>query len=288
MNPKLSLLIFWLILGFSPIIGGMSVNLISPVFLVLIASIAGFLYFLFPVLKNKEFAKMFDKKYLLKYFLISNLGNALPFCAMLYALKWTTPANIAILNQVEMLYSLLFCAIFLKEKITLKQIVASFLIILGATILMFQDGITPNLKGDLIVIFCVWMFQASHILIKKLPSEINDNLICATKNFYSIPVLIVLMFLFEPQPIFNFNFSLLIVLVYMGIIRYGLSYNLWVYAIRNLDLAKTTAVALSFPALTLVLSVFFGYDKFSLFNISGLILTMAGALWLNKLMNKKI
>lgn len=287
MNPKLSLILFWLILGFSPIIGGLSVNLISPVFLVLLASIAGFAYFLFPVIRNKEFAQIFDKKYLLKYFLISNLGNALPFCAMLYALKWTTPANIAILNQVEMLYSLLFCAIFLKEKITLKQIFASFLIIAGATILMFQDGITPNLKGDLIIVFCVWMFQASHILIKKLPSEINDNLICATKNFYSIPVLIVLLFLFEPQPVFNFNFSLLIVLVYMGIIRYGLSYNLWVYAIRNLDLAKTTAVALSFPALTLVLSVFFGYDKFSLFNISGLILTMAGALWLNKLMNKK-
>lgn len=288
MNPKLSLILFWLILGFSPIIGGLSVNLISPVFLVLLASLAGFAYFLFPVLKNKEFAQIFDKKYLLKYFFISNLGNALPFCAMLYALKWTTPANIAILNQVEMLYSLLFCAIFLKEKITLKQIIASFLIIAGATILMFEKGLTPHLKGDLIVIFCVWMFQASHILIKKLPSEINDNLICATKNFYSIPVLIVLLFLFEPQPVFNFNFSLLIVLVYMGIIRYGLSYNLWVYAIRNLDLAKTTAVALSFPALTLVLSVIFGYDKFSLFNISGLILTMAGALWLNKLMNKKI
>lgn len=247
----------------------------------------GFIYFLFPLIKNKQLNQVFNKKYIFKYFLISNFGNALPFCAMLYALKWTTPANIAILNQVEMLYSLLFCAIFLKEKITLKQIVASFLIFAGATILMFEGGITPHLKGDLIVVFCVWMFQASHILIKKLPSEINDNLICATKNFYSIPILIILLFLFEPQPVFNFNFSLLVVLVYMGIIRYGLSYNLWVYAIRNLELAKTTAVALSFPALTLVLSVIFGYDKFSLFNISGLILTMAGALWLNKLMNKK-
>lgn len=247
----------------------------------------GFIYFLFPLLKNKQLNQVFNKKYIFKYFLISNLGNALPFCAMLYALKWTTPANIAILNQVEMLYSLLFCAVFLKEKITLKQIVASFLIFAGATILMFEGGITPHLKGDLIVVFCVWMFQASHILIKKLPSEINDNLICATKNFYSIPVLIILLFLFEEQPVFNFNFSLLVVLVYMGIIRYGLSYNLWVYAIRNLELSKTTAVALSFPALTLVLSVIFGYDKFSLFNILGLILTMAGALWLNKLMNKK-
>ena len=288
MNPKISLLLFWIILGFSPIIGGLSTNLISPVFLVLIASITGFVYFSFPVLKNEQFKEIFDKKYFLKYFFISNLGNALPFCAMLYALKWTTPANIAILNQVEMLYSLLFCAVFLKEKITLKQIIASFLIIAGATILMLGNGVySLHLKGDLIVIACVWMFQASHILIKKLPKEINDTLICATKNFYSIPVLIILLFLFEPKPVFDFNFSLLIVLVYMGIIRYGLSYNLWVYAIRNLPLAKTTAVALSFPALTLVLSVIFGYDKFSLYNISGLILTMIGALWLNKLMNKK-
>lgn len=287
MNPKFSLLLFWLILGFSPIIGGMSVNLISPVLLVLLASIMGFVYFLPPLKKSKQIGAVFEKKYLFKYFLISNFGNALPFCAMLYALKWTTPANIAILNQVEMIYSLLFCAIFLKEKITLKQIIASFLIIAGATILMFEKGLTPHLKGDLIVVFCVWMFQASHILIKKLPSEIDNNLICATKNFYSIPVLIVLLLIFEPTPVFNYNLSLLIVLVYMGIIRYGLSYNLWVYAIRNLELAKTTAVALSFPALTLVLSVLFGYDKFSLFNISGLLLTMFGAFWLNKLMNKK-
>ena len=287
MNPKFSLLLFWLILGFSPIIGGMSVNLISPVLLVLLASIMGFVYFLPPLKKSKQIGAVFEKKYLFKYFLISNFGNALPFCAMLYALKWTTPANIAILNQVEMIYSLLFCAIFLKEKITLKQIIASFLIIAGATILMFEKGLTPHLKGDLIVVFCVWMFQASHILIKKLPSEIDNNLICATKNFYSIPVLIVLLLIFEPNPVFNYNLSLLIVLVYMGIIRYRLSYNLWVCAIRNLELAKTTAVALSFPALTLVLSVLFGYDKFSLFNISGLLLTMFGAFWLNKLMNKK-
>ena len=287
MNPKISLLLFWLILGFSPIIGGMSVNLISPVLLVLIASIMGFLYFLPPLKKSEQLGAVFENKYLFKYFLISNFGNALPFCAMLYALKWTTPANIAILNQVEMIYSLLFCAIFLKEKITLKQIIASFLIIAGATILMFEKGLAPHLKGDLSVVFCVWMFQASHILIKKLPSEIDNNLICATKNFYSIPVLIVLLLIFEPTPVFNYNLSLLIVLVYMGIIRYGLSYNLWVYAIRNLELAKTTAVALSFPALTLVLSVLFGYDKFSLFNISGLLLTMFGAFWLNKLMNKK-
>ena len=288
MSPRVSLLLFWIILGFSPIVGGLSLNLISPVLLVLLASITGFIYFLFPVSKNKQVAALFEKKYFVKYFLIANLGNALPFCALLYALKWTTPANIAILNQVEMLYSFLFCAIFLKEKITLKQIIASFLILAGATILMLQNGLySLHLKGDLIVVLCVWMFQASHILIKKLPSEINDNLICAAKNFYSIPVLIILLFLLEPKPVFNFNFALLTVLVYMGIIRYGLSYNLWVFAIRNLPLAKTTAVALSFPALTLLLSVIFGYDKFSLFNISGLILTMAGALWLNKLMNKK-
>jgi Permeases of the drug/metabolite transporter (DMT) superfamily len=286
MNPKISLLLFWLILGFSPIIGGLSVNLIGPVLLVLLASIMGFIYFLKDS-KTKPIWAMFDRKYILKYFLISNLGNALPFCAMLYALKWTTPANIAILNQVEMLYSLLFCAIFLKEKITLKQIVASFLIIAGATILMFEKGLTPHLKGDLIVVFCVWMFQASHILIKKLPRKIDDNLICAAKNFYSIPVLIILMFLFEPNPVLSYEPILFLVLVYMGVIRYGLSYNLWVYAIRNLPLAKTTAVALSFPALTLVLSVIFGYDKFSLYNISGLVLTMAGALWLNQLMNNK-
>ena len=61
MNPKFSLFLFWLILGFSPIVGGLSVNLISPVFLVLLASVAGFCYFLFPVIKNGQTSAIFDK-----------------------------------------------------------------------------------------------------------------------------------------------------------------------------------------------------------------------------------
>ena len=141
-----------------------------------------------------------------------------------------------------------------------------------------------NLKGDLIVIFSVWMFQVSHIAAKKLSASIPCQILAAAKNLYALPLMALLLLIYSDSIFIKPSATFYGVLFYMGIVRYGLSYLLWFWAIKKLDLAKVSAIALSYPALTLILSCIFGYDKLTLYNICGLMLSMFGALWLTKIM----
>lgn len=283
-----SLFFFWLIVGFAPIVGGVSVKVIDNVLLVFIASVLGFLYFLPYLIKNKNFRILFNKNNFLPFLIIANFGSALPFCCLLYALNFTTPANTAILNQFELLYSFIFSIIFLKEKVSLKQVLASLLIVLGGVVLMSDSFKNINLKGDLIVIFSVWMFQVSHIAAKKLSANIPCQVIAAAKNLYALPLMIVLFLMYSNTIFIKPGTTLYGVLFYMGIIRYGLSYLLWFWTIQKLPLSKVTAIALSYPALTLILSCIFGYDKLTLYNVTGLILSMLGAIMLSKIMTGEV
>jgi len=282
-----SLLSFWLIIGFAPIIGGISVKVIDNILLVFLASVMGFLYFTPYLIKHKGFKTLFGKDNFLPFLIIANFGSALPFCCLLYALKFTTPANTAILNQFELLYSFIFSAVFLKEKITLKQVLASLLIIFGGVVLMAGSVKNINLKGDLIVIASVWMFQVSHIAAKKLSANIPCQVLAAAKNLYALPLMAVLLLMYSGDIFIKPCTALYGVLFYMGFIRYGLSYLLWFWAIKKLDLAKVTAIALSYPALTLILSCLFDYDTLTLYNTCGLILSMLGAFLLSRIMHKE-
>ena len=286
-KASFSLFLFWIIVGFSPILGGMSIKVIDNILLVFLSSILGFLYFLPYLTKNKSFGILFKKDNFIPFLVIANFGSALPFCCLLYALNFTTPANTAILNQFELLYSFIFSIIFLKERITLKQIIASLFIILGGIILMAGSVKNINLKGDLIVIFSVWMFQVSHIAAKKLSSDIPCQVLAAAKNLYALPIMALLLLIYSNNLFIKPDFTLYGVLFYMGVIRYGLSYLLWFWAIQKLDLSKATAIALSYPAITLIFSCLLGYDKLTLYNTVGLVLSMFGALWLSKIMTKQ-
>ena len=283
-----SLFFFWLIIGFAPIFGGLSVNVIDGVLLVFLSSIIGFLYFVPYLIKNKSFGLLFKKNNFLPFLVIANFGSALPFCCLLYALKFTTPANTAILNQFELLYSFIFSVIFLKEKVTFKQVFASLLIILGGVVLMAGSVKNINLKGDLIVILSVWMFQVSHIAAKKLSANIPCQVLAAAKNLYALPLMAVLILIYSNTIFIKPGITFYGVLFYMGIIRYGLSYLLWFWAIQKLSLSKVTAIALSYPALTLIFSCLFGFDKLTLYNVIGLALSMIGAVLLSKMITKEV
>ena len=212
---------------------------------------------------------------------MGTFGTALPMTMFMLALKYTTPVNAAIANQVEMIYSLILAAILLKERPTLKQIGGSVLILIGVILIVLEGGTSIQAKGDLMVIGYVWMYQVSHIFAKKLPKDLAPQTISAARVFYALPALAVLIscwpLLDGPIMLDVTAPALWIILLISAIINYFLGNSYWYQAIRNMDLSKATAIILSYPVGTYILSVTFGQDKITLAKIVGMVLAVGGA-----------
>ncbi|MCC8074136.1 MAG: DMT family transporter [Clostridiales bacterium] len=104
----------------------------------------------FSLLKNKESFK--PKKGCLKYHLIRSSVGLLGVFGNFYATtKMASTADAAILNKMSPFFTLIFSAIFLKEKVKPKQAIAIFIAFLGAMFVikptMSNVELFPSLCG---------------------------------------------------------------------------------------------------------------------------------------------
>ncbi len=289
MTPVQSLWFSLFITAFYPVAGKYAVGIISPIALLLCGTLIAILFFSPWLTKEKLWGRFFKKDVFVKFAVVGLFGTSLPFTLIFIALHYTTPTNSAILNQTEVVYSLILAAIFLHEKPTAKQLLGTGLVICGVILTLFNGNFSVRWKGDLIVLCTVWMFQVSHIAAKKLPADLTPAFVTAGRVlfsfFWSLP-LWLLMYLFGADTGMDFSSKSFMVVIYFGIVNYVFGNLTWYKAIRNMDLSKATAVILSYPAFTYLISVFAGYDKFGFYQTAGLILALSGAYMVTSVIRK--
>ena len=83
------------------------------------------------------------------------------------------------------------------------------------------------------------------------------------------------------------TFQMFGVLIYTGLLKYGLAMVVWYKSIRALDLSKVTAIYLSYPVLSLLLSAALGLETPSEHQLLGLAVTCAGAYWISCTVKKQ-
>ncbi len=284
MSPLIAAWVCWAIVGFSPVAGKFAAGIISPALLVLFGTLLGILYFAPWVSRNHQWGELLTPQYRWKFLFIGTFGTALPFTISLIALHYTTPGNAAILQQSELFYSLLIAAVFLREIPTKSQLAASALIVAGVLVILLKEPYTPRWTGDLLIVGSTWMLQAGSTVAKKLPKHLDHRLIGMARNLFALPaLLIILSVMYVLREPFTLKPTLMLwgVLGYTGLLKYGLAMVVWYKAIRALDLSKVTAIYLSYPVLSLVISAALGLETPSWHQLLGLLVTCTGAYWIS-------
>ncbi len=282
--------ICWALVGLSPIMGKYAAGLISPAVLVFLGTLLGVLYFAPWITQNKKWGELFARDTLDKFLFIGTFGTALPFTVFLIALHYTTPGNAAILQQSELIYSLIFAAIFLREFPSKGQLGGSALIALGVIIILLKEQYTPRWTGDLLIVGSTWMLQAGSTVAKKLPKHLDYRVIGMARNLFALPALIIIlsvMYAVDQPFTFHTTPTAWLVLGYTGFLKYGLAMVVWYKAIRALDLSKVTAIYLSYPVLSLLFSAALGLDHITPHQITGLLISCAGAYWVSLTVQKE-
>lgn len=278
-SPVAAIWIAWFVTAANLVVAKYAVPYVTSALFLFLSCAGAVLCFVPHIRKVNGWKVLFDKKLFWQYMGLGTLGTALPMTVFMIALNYTTPTNGAILNQFEIVYSILLSWIILKERPAWGQIGGSLLVAAGVTLLLWQAGFSVQLKGDLMIVGCLWMFQLSHIFAKKLPAQMDPQLIAAARALFALPALFLLIIyvafaqglMFTPAP------ALWWTLAFSAVVNYFLGNTFWYYAIRHMDLSKASAIILSYPVMTFILSALLGLDKITVFKVLGLALAMGGA-----------
>lgn len=283
MSPLAALLAAWVVTALWPLIGRVGVSYFSGLLFATAGLCIGAVVLAPSLAAKGRWRALLDARIaptLLAMGLLSGLGTVIYITALTY----TTPANAAIMAQVEILYSWLLCAYFLGERVTAAQAAASLLTVAGTSLIMIHDLASPRWKGDLMILATPWMFQVSHMLSKRLPAEMEPVTLAGGRILFGIATMTPFCAWAAAHGArWSWRGEALTVLLAQGVLMSSVNFLLWYRAIRGMDLSKATTIMLSYPALTLVFSWAFGREKIVSVQVAGLLTTMAGAYWVSRL-----
>lgn len=235
------------------IFAALSYSLSSPLSKVLLNYIAptlmaGFLYLgagvcMIIIFLVKKIFKIpsdnskFQRKDYIYIFLMVILDIAAPILLM-YGLKYSSAANVSLLNNFEIVMTAIIAFVVFKEKMSLRVILGIITITISCLILSFENDESLNFS-----------FGSLFVLLAAVCWGIENN--CTKKIFNSDPIVIVLI-----KGIFSGTGSLIIgfaigetitsswtifAAIGVGIVAYGLSILFYIYAQRYIGAARTSA-----------------------------------------------
>lgn len=224
--------------------------------------------------KSKKFNKV-SWKYLLS---IGIIGGGLAFWLFFTGLKLTTAGRAAFLHKTLPIYAVVFAFIFLKEKITKKQVIA-FAVMLFGLILIESTKISPGVRmGDLLILGATILWAVENTISKKAMLEKESNwVVTFSRMFFGSLVLFAIIFISGKTGLLFSLTSQQITYIAISAGFLFLYVLTWYWGLKYINLSKASTILLISPVISLFLgSLWLGEQVFVLQAIgSGLIL--AGA-----------
>lgn len=200
------------------------------------------------------------------------LDIAAPILLMI-GLTMTTPANVSLLNNFEIVATSLIALFLFKEPISKKLWCAIFLITLSTIILSVEDMSSFSFSfGSIFVLLACICWGLENNCTRKL--SVKDPLeVVIIKGFGSgIGSLLISLLLDEKTN----NIPYIIATLILGFLAYGLSIFFYIYAQRDLGAAKTSAFYAIAPFIGVGLSLIMFRELPTLSFVIALIIMVIG------------
>ncbi len=226
--------------------------------------------------KHNEMKKISLKEYLNMAFL-GFLGTYLYYVLLYGAFALTTAQEGFILAYTWPILVLLLAFVILKEKITLKKILAILISFVGIIVIVTQGDPfshlgSTNLLGDFLALLGALVFAFFSILGKKYNF---DKTISAFIYFLSALVFITItVFIFSPPKIPSL--SIWFWLLYNGILVNGVTYIWYFHALEKVETHIVSTYLYLTPFISLLYIWLFLDEKIMLSSIFGLIIIIFG------------
>lgn len=188
----------------------------------------------------------------------------------------------AILASMAPIFIAVLALIFLREKISLRQVLGIFTALTGSALVVtngsFVLGNMPveRLAGDGLILLTGVCWAVYSITLKGLLERYEPTLLLAYSTWIGTLLLLPLA-LMEPVPDFsNIPLSSWLHVLYLGLAASALSYLLWNKALSQIKAASAGAYLYLIPLVTAIMAAIYLQEKPGLFTLFGGLAVLLG------------
>lgn len=207
------------------------------------------------------------------------------------ALSMTQASNVGVIISIAPFFTVLFSAVFLKQKRPGLRFFLGFLMAMAGIMLISfnQQAVEIHPLGDGLAVIAA-MIWAMYCLISRKISELGYNVLLTTRRtfFYGLVLMLPLvMTQFSAEFQILSEPSVLLNLVFLGLGASALCFVTWNYAVGILGSVKTSVTIYIVPMITAVASAWVLHEPLTPRVILGLGLTLGGLLLSQKINQEK-
>lgn len=170
-----------------------------------------------------------------------------------YAGHTASAINISLLNTLGPIFLLILSHFFLKQTISIKQLISLFFILCGVITIIFKGDIlslssVDLVPGDFIILINAFCFAIYSLLQTKRPKHISQTALLASSAILGTIILFCLMLIIVPhQQIINLQPIDYGVFIYLGIFNSVFAYLSWNTALHKLGSIKIAVIYYTLP-----------------------------------------
>ena len=221
-----------------------------------------------------------DPRYRGRLFWVAMAGTVMTSLSVTYGLTRIGAVAGVLLMQTEPVYSLILSTIFVGERPSARQMLATVTILVGIGSVFAGGGSFSPLWASAIIFATPLFWQTSHVIGLKLMPPLTPTSIIGGRFLYAAIVLSAMLLVFRRDSLVQLAdpVSLGVILV-TGFFVYFLGGLTWYGAINRLSLTWTTALVIpGIPILSILFAVMFLGERATTREVVGILISVSGVL----------
>lgn len=234
-----------------------------------------------PLLQFRgELRSIVDPRYRARLFMMGIAGTVMTSLTLTYGLTRIGAVPGVLLLQTEPVYSLVLSTLFVAERPSVRQMLATATILVGIGSVFGTGGSFSPLWAAAMIFATPLFWQMSHVISLRVMPPLTPTSVTAGRFFYASFVLTAMLLIFRRDSLGQLaDPTSLGVIAVTGFFIYFLSALTWFGAINRLSLAWTTALVVpGIPILSILFAVIFLGERATTREAVGILISVSGVL----------
>jgi len=221
-------------------------------------------------------------------FLLAFFEPFIYFLGETYGLQRVSPVLVSIIIATIPVFTAILMSIFFQARLSAINFVGIFISLFGVLCMIVNKKLTLNadLMGVLLVFIAVFSAVGYGVILHKLSKKTNPVWIVTVQNTFGVLLFLPLFLLFKESPNYadgNALFPFLSVeetmwfcIIMLAVFCSTLAFIFYVFAVRQIGVAKASVFANVIPIITAIISYFLLDEKFTPMKIAGILIVIFG------------